>query len=45
MGKRACSGVGALRAEALILVVRNRERITRGDHAESGRTEQVSQDS
>jgi hypothetical protein len=25
MGKRACSGVGALRAEALILVVRNRE--------------------
>jgi len=25
MGKQACSGVGALRAEALILVVRNRE--------------------
>ena len=25
MGKRACSGVGAVRAEALILVARNRE--------------------
>jgi hypothetical protein len=44
MGERVCSGVGAVRAEALILVARNRE-ITGGDHAKSGRTEQVSQDS
>jgi hypothetical protein len=34
----------ALRAEALILVAAT-ARITRGDHAESSRTEQVSQDS